>query len=334
MTDTNQGGKGSSSGAVEAIAGLSAGTLANLVGHPLEIVKTRLQIDQNKIGSSNSATMTSVALKLVRSEHPIATLYRGLVPNVIGGACSWGSFFTIKSYTERFLVSFKGNPTSTSSASALAHLSPADYFISATVAGLVTQALTNPIWVIKTRMVSSDRTSSEAFPNMWTGISKVYRMEGLKGFYSGLTMSLVGVSQGALTFAVYDPIKNFYLARQRGAAQQDISNGGDGGKDKLGFQATVVLSTTAKLIAQAAVYPYQVVRSRLQNHNADVRFGKGVRGVARGLWLEAGIRGFYKGLGTASIRMLPSTWVTFLVYENVKYYLPRYMSGEKQEEEL
>lgn len=43
MTDTKQGGNGPSSAVVESIAGLSAGTLANLVGHPFEIVKTRLQ---------------------------------------------------------------------------------------------------------------------------------------------------------------------------------------------------------------------------------------------------------------------------------------------------
>lgn len=236
----------------------------------------------------------------------------------------------MKAYTERFLGTLKADRTSTSSATTKVHLSPADYFISATVAGLATQALTNPIWVIKTRMVSSSKTSADAFPNMWAGVAKVYRTEGLRGFYSGLSMSLVGVSQGALTFALYDPIKNFYIARQRRAAQQDISDGEAGGKDKLGYQATVIISTTSKLIAQAAVYPYQVVRSRLQNHNANVRFGKGVRGVALGLWREAGIRGFYKGLGVASVRMLPSTWVTFVVYENVKYYLPRYMSGEKQ----
>lgn len=327
MADPKQGDKRPSSGIVEAIAGLSAGTLANLVGHPLEIIKTRLQIDQAKPSSSSSPGFWTVALQLVRSEKPIATLYCGLIPNVIGGAISWSSFFTIKAYTERFLITLKANPaftsTSTSSASSLAQLSPADYFISATVAGLTTQALTNPIWVIKTRMISDDRNSSHAFPNMRAGFAQVYRNEGLKGFYSGLTMSLFGVSQGALTFAIYDPIKNLYLARQRDA-------GGAVGEDKLDVQATLVISTTSKLVAQAAVYPYQVVRSRLQNRNADVRFGKGVRGVARGLWHEAGIRGFYRGLGVASYRMLPSTWVTFVVYENVRYYLPRYMSGEQQ----
>ena len=261
----------------------------------------------------------------------MTTLYRGLNPNLVGGAISWGLFFTMKSSTEQFLATLKADPTSSSpsSASTQAHLTPADYFVSAGVAGAVTQILTNPIWVIKTRMMSSDLNSADAFPSMSDGAVKVYRKEGLRGFYSGLTMSILGVSQGAVQFAIYDPIKNIYLARQRRAAQHETPDSGGGGNERLGFKDTMVISTASKLIAQAALYPYQVVRSRLQNHNAEVRFGKGVRGVARGLWREAGIRGFYRGLGIASARTLPSTWTTFLVYENAKYYLPRYMSGNE-----
>lgn len=276
--------------------------------------------------------MFSVGRKLLMSEHPLATLYRGLTPNLIGGAASWCSFFFIKSHTERLIAAFKANPTSMSSASTLAHLSPADYFFAAGAAGAITQTLTNPIWVVKTRMLSSDLSSPDGSPNAWATTLRIFRDEGVKGFYKGLTMSLIGVSQGAVQFAIYDPIKNIYLARQNRADHQDAPGGGDEGKEKLGFQATVAISTVAKLIAQAAVFPYQVVRTRLQNHNADARFGKGVRGVVRGLWLEAGIKGFYKGLNVASFRMLPATWVTFLVYENVKYYLPRYLSGKPEGE--
>ena len=68
--------------------------------------------------------------------------------------------------------------------------------------------------------------------------------------------------------------------------------------------------------------PLQVFRTRLQNYNADERFGRGIRGVAIQLWREEGIRGFYRGLVPGVVRVMPATWVTFLVYENVKYYLP------------
>jgi solute carrier family 25 folate transporter 32 len=92
-------------------------------------------------------------------------------------------------------------------------------------------------------------------------------------------------------------------------------------------EATVVLSTVSKLVAGAATYPLQVLRSRLQQHDAEAQFGRGVTGVVRRLWREEGVRGFYRGVMPGVVRVLPATWVTFLVYENVKYYLPRWVEG-------
>ena len=43
--------------------------------------------------------------------------------------------------------------------------------------------------------------------------------------------------------------------------------------------------------------------------------------MVRKLWVEEGVKGFYRGMVPGVIRVLPATWVTFLVYENVKYYL-------------
>ena len=116
-----------------------------------------------------------------------------------------------------------------------------------------------------------------------------------------------------LGYAVYDPARRMYLHRREkklGAVNDDVSN-----------EATIVLSTVSKLVAGVITYPLQVLRSRLQNYDAEERFGKGVRGVVRKLWLEEGVRGFYRGMVPGVIRVLPATWVTFLVYENVKYYL-------------
>jgi solute carrier family 25 folate transporter 32 len=78
-------------------------------------------------------------------------------------------------------------------------------------------------------------------------------------------------------------------------------------------------------VAGAATYPLQVLRSRLQNYDAEERFGRGIRGVVRQLWREEGARGFYRGIVPGVVRVLPATWVTFLVYENVKFYLPRWV---------
>ena len=90
-------------------------------------------------------------------------------------------------------------------------------------------------------------------------------------------------------------------------------------------EATLVISSVAKLVAGAVTYPYQVLRSRLQNYQADERFGRGFRGVVKRTWMEEGVTGFYRGLVPGVIRVMPATWVTFLVYENVKHYLPQWV---------
>lgn len=50
---------------------------------------------------------------------------------------------------------------------------------------------------------------------------------------------------------------------------------------------------------------------------------KGARDAVAQIWRQEGMGGFYKGLGPNLLRVMPSTWTTFLVYENVRLYLPK-----------
>ena len=133
---------------------------------------------------------------------------------------------------------------------------------------------------------------------------RLWNEEGIRGLYRGLGASLLGVSHGAVQFAVYEPTKRFYLsqrARILSRKQGDVQGG------KLDNDATVAISTVAKLVASAATYPYQVVRSRMQNHEAETRFGKGIAGVMKRVWAEEGLRGFYRGVGLGMVRVMPAT---------------------------
>ena len=293
---------------------------------------------------------------MLAADRPVAALYRGLTPNLLGSASSWASFFFLKSSIERGLVQVKraragapdpdpalpGTTTAAAAAAAAAAgaagadplLAPADFFLASGLAGAGVQVLTNPVWVLKTRMLSSDRGDAGAYPSLLAGARRLRATEGWRGFYRGLGVSLLGVSHGAVQFAVYEPAKRFYLARRRRQRrrqrqQRPLSPDGtdkddDDDDGRIANEATVVMSSVAKLVAGAVTYPYQVVRSRLQNYDAEARFGKGIVGVSRRLWAEEGVRGFYRGLVPGVVRVLPATWVTFLVYENVKFYLPRW----------
>jgi solute carrier family 25 folate transporter 32 len=208
-------------------------------------------------------------------------------------------------------------------------LSPLDYFIASGAAGLLIAVATNPIWVLKTRMLSSDKGADGAYPSMWAGARVVWAREGWRGFYKGLGVSCLGVSHGAVQFAVYEPLKRSwlrYVARKRGGHRDGdrAESKEEQEEEKFGNEATLFISGAAKLVAGTATYPYQVVRSRLQTYDAEEKFGKGIRGVVGRVWREEGWRGFYKGLGPNVFRVMPATWVTFLVYENVRYYLPRW----------
>lgn len=278
-------------------------------------------------GASRPTSLTTVSVlrELVRTPQPLAALYRGLTPNLLGSASSWASFFFFKARVERAIVKLK-NPKGDDGSNA--SLTPQDYFVSSAVGGLFTQCLTNPIWVMKTRMLSSDRGAVGAYPSMWAGVKQILRTEGWRGFYRGLGISLFGVTHGAVQFAVYDPLKKVYFKRL------DRLDGGDqtgrqGQQRRLGNEATLVISSISKLVAGAVTYPYQVIRSRLQNYDADERFGRGIKGVVRRTWNEEGWRGFYRGIIPGVVRVLPATWVTFLVYENVKYHLPRGFNPER-----
>ncbi|PVH85460.1 mitochondrial carrier protein-like protein [Cadophora sp. DSE1049] len=310
---------------VETIAGLSAGTISTLAVHPLDVIKTRLQIQRNT--SQTPINAFTILRSLLSNNHPIQSLYRGLTPNLIGNASSWALFFYFKSLVETQLVAFHTRPSQPLSDSghnvppaSRSVLTPFDYFLASGISGTLITLSTNPIWVLKTRMLSSDKGAEGAYKSMWHGAGQVFRNEGLRGFYKGVGVSLLGNSHGAVQFAVYEPMKNVWRTFLSQNTPYDSIQ--DGKEEKLGNTATLVISSSAKIFAGTVTYPYQVIRSRLQTYHSEKLYGRGIMGVGTKIWREEGLRGFYRGLGTNVLRVLPATWVTFLVYENVRYYLP------------
>jgi solute carrier family 25 folate transporter 32 len=236
----------------------------------------------------------------------------------VGNTTSWGIFFFFKSKIEDELLLFH-HPTysldniRTNPQNALTSI---DYAASAAGAGVTTTMATAPIWVLKTRMLSSDRGTAGAYTNMWQGVKHVWATDGLRGFWRGAGISLVGNTHGAVQFAFYDPFKRLWKRHVEGGRVLE-----SGKEEKMGTTATLVISSGSKIVAGTVTYPYQVLRSKLQTYDAEERFGKGIRGVMAKTWRENGWKGFYSGLSPSLVRVLPATWVTFLVYENVAFYL-------------
>ncbi|KAI4139552.1 MAG: hypothetical protein L6R39_006234 [Caloplaca ligustica] len=272
---------------VEAIAGFIAGLASTLVAHPLDVLKTRLQVD--RASPSQLGTSLRLAQRIIKDEGLAQGFYRGLSPNLIGSSVSWALYFFWYSRIKGAIASHRA-PSG--------RLSYYDFFLASGTAGILsgryrafrtrlangyhtgalTAICTNPIWVIKTRMLSSASGRPGAYRSTTHGTQQIYREEGIRGFYRGLVPSLFGVSHGALQFMAYEQLKR-YQAHRVGRAQGDLT-----AVDYLW------LSGTSKVFAGTATYPYQVVRSRLQMYEAG-RTYKGVRDAVAQMWKQEGLAG-------------------------------------------
>ncbi|CAK3935639.1 Mitochondrial folate transporter carrier [Lecanosticta acicola] len=312
---------------VESAAGFTAGVVSTLVVHPFDVVKTRLQIEQNERSRPGGTfrVLRTIAAEAIHGSSPdkplapkamskefsgmVRAFYRGLMPNMIGNSVSWGLYFmwygNIKDLVRAARASSTGDQ----------QLRSTDYFLASGISGILTAILTNPIWVIKTRMLSTARNAPGAYTSIAQGTAVLYRSEGVRGFYRGLLPSLFGVSHGAIQFMAYEQLKNHWALSR------------NGGLDGLTNVDYLTLSAVSKMFAGSITYPYQVVRARLQTYDAPQRY-KGAWDVVLQVFRKEGFAGFYKGLAPNVVRVLPSTCVTFLVYENTKYYLPRMLSGD------
>ncbi|PWY71512.1 mitochondrial carrier [Aspergillus sclerotioniger CBS 115572] len=313
------GKDGLSSSFVETVAGFTAGIVSTLCLHPLDLIKTRLQVD--RLSSSRVGGSVPVVREIFQNEGGLKAFYRGLTPNIVGNSTSWALYFLCYSNIKGAMRTWRGSQEQ-----------GAENELTPECLGMLTSMLTNPIWVIKTRMLSTGSQSPGAYASFTTGAKEIFRSEGISGFYRGLVPALFGVSHGALQFMAYEQLK-LHRARMSPAETTTIGirrgvDGSHGSSDsrssgmrELGNVDLFVISSLSKLFAGCVTYPYQVLRSRLQTYDAHLVYS-GVRDAVSQIWAREGATGFYKGLGPNLLRVLPSTWVTFLVYENTRAYLP------------
>ncbi|MCJ1294650.1 hypothetical protein MMC34_006208 [Xylographa carneopallida] len=295
---------------IESVAGFTAGVAATVVVHPLDVIKTRLQV--NRASNARLGGSRLVVQQILRDEAGFRALYRGLSPNLVGNSVSWALYFLWYDQIKHAMVANHGRRQP---------LSYYDYFLASGTAGILTAICTNPIWVIKTRMLSTSAKHSGAYISIQDGTRRIYNAEGLSGFYRGLVPSLFGVSHGALQFMAYEQMKA-WRDTQGSEKQSQLRSQSRSQLPQLSNLDYLVFSGLSKILAGSLTYPYQVIRARLQTYDAAKRYNS-TRDVVYQVWKKEGFQGFYKGLGPNLLRVVPSSCVTFLVYENTKAFLPR-----------
>jgi len=203
------------------------------------------------------------------------------------------------------------------------------HLAAAITGGASSTICTNPIWVIKTRLMS--QASSTASPslkaspyhynNTFDAARKMYLHEGIRSFYSGLAPALLGLTHVGVQFPVYEYLKGKFTG--------GVQLGKQGQDGRTNFGGILVASCLSKICASSATYPHEVLRTRLQtqrilNGHAEKtgvkressfpRY-KGILHSAGTIYREEGWRAFYSGMGTNMVRAVPSSAMTLLTYE-------------------
>jgi solute carrier family 25 folate transporter 32 len=93
------------------------------------------------------------------------------------------------------------------------------------------------------------------------------------------------------------------------------------------------MAAGSKTLATATTYPYQVLRSRMQDNRQGNLPYRGVGDVIKRIWQHDGLIGFYRGLSANILRVLPGTCITFVVYETVSKYLRVQATDNRDETE-
>lgn len=276
---------------IEAVAGLSAGLATTVITHPLDLIKVRLQLSPNHSNLQAYKEIVSQLMGGNKNKAILSQFYKGFTPNLIGNLSGWSIYFTL--YEQLKSKSNISNLT-------------LNYFGSSTIAGLLTSAATNPIWVMKTRLMDANNN----YKNIFDAIYKMYKFESPLVFWRGFIPSLFQVFQTGLQFTIYDHIKYFSPTSTLIANSTSNSTNSGGTRD---IPFYLLASSGSKFLAMLVMYPFQVLRSNLQ------KVGSGdLKTEMLNLYRH---NMFYNGFLINLFKVLPSTSLTFVTYETVKNHL-------------
>lgn len=184
-----------------ALAGAIAGVAQSVICCPMELVKLRLQIQDDVIKQSSLSPRTKTIVKKylnpwdcvtkIQAAEGAAGFYRGFGITAVREAPAFGIYFG--SY--EWLMSLLQTPGETSGAFPV--------LLAGGLSGIFSWVFTYPIDVVKTRLQADGESGQRMYTNALDCCVKSYRNEGIQVFTRGLLSTIVrAFPTNAATFVV------------------------------------------------------------------------------------------------------------------------------------
>lgn len=285
---------------VNFFAGGLAGTISATLTAPIEIVKTQLQASVMR-----SASPVEVVNKIWRTDG-LKGFFKGIQPLLVGIIPTRAIYFWSYSASKEGYVKYLGD-------------GPLNHLASAFTAGITSNTITNPLWMVKTRfqLIADTTKGQKQFKSYGEVIKSIYKAEGIGGFFKGLSASYFGCVEGAIQWIAYEKVKKYVNER----TEQRKLNGDSNIESKQNLEYFIA-AAASKALAIVATYPHEVVRTRLREQGQMGTFKYG--GFMQTLQLiakEEGRRGLYGGMGLHLLRSVPNAAVMFVSFEIVQKFL-------------
>ncbi|XP_059666378.1 peroxisomal nicotinamide adenine dinucleotide carrier-like [Cornus florida] len=312
---------------INGLSGAGGGIIAQLITYPLQMVNTRQQTERDTKKEKRKLGTIEQMCQVVKVEG-WDRLYSGLTPSLVGTAASQGVYYyfyqIFRNKAEATAFDRKRKGFGDGSVGMFSSL------VVAALSGCVNVLLTNPIWVVVTRMqthkkksqphqtpyIASDEAILAAVepPPYGTdhAIREVYDEAGVVGFWKGVLPTLIMVSNPSIQFMLYETLLK--KLKERRALSKKSNNG-------VTALEIFLLGALAKLGATVVTYPLLVVKSRLQAKqvtSGDKRHHyKGTCDAIVKMIQYEGFYGFYKGMSTKIVQSVLAAAVLFMVKEEL-----------------
>lgn len=246
--------------------------------YPLITLSTRAQVESKKAESN----FTEAIQKIIAREG-VSGLYSGINSALFGISVTNFIYYYWYEWTRAFF-----EKAATRAGRASKKLTTVEAMIAGAIAGSATVIITNPIWVVNTRVTTrrqepdleaagADGRRGSKGPTTLGTLMSLLKKEGPRALFAGVVPALVLVINPILQYTLFEQMKN---AVER--------------KRKMTPTIAFLLGALGKLFATTVTYPYITVKSQM--HVAAHKEKKeGMSQALRRVIKDEGYAGLYKG---------------------------------------
>ncbi|XP_050526723.1 mitochondrial ornithine transporter 1-like isoform X1 [Daktulosphaira vitifoliae] len=271
---------------VDLMAGAAGGGVSVFVSHPLDTVKVKMQL------YPASFKNMGVCLKQIFNRQGIRGLYCGTIPALTSTCAETAVMFGTYGQCQKIVASKLDVGTD---------ITKLNYLQNAAAGGMasvLTSLVLCPTELVKIRMQADYGVNKKSAAKV---IRETFKTDGFKGFLRGLSFTLARESIGnTVFFGTYEWCREFL--KPKGQSKEGCS-----------VFATMISGSVAGVANWVAVYPFDVIKSKLQSTTGKVS--------RKFIWeqiKEQGIRSLYNGLRPTLVKTIPTTGLMLVGVEYSK----------------